>query len=133
MHHYDVAAKVLIQSCRDDIIRYFTGIKVSESTLIEKLPQETVSLKRSDFPVIRVYEMDGRQLIDQGPVCLLPFVPLMKHGKASLSQADDLIYGSEFSRAQKADMLTSMAILSGFLRFDILMSHRSNEALNRMT
>lgn len=186
MHQYDVASKILMETCRDEIIRYFAGIEVEESTLIEELPQETVSLKRSDFPVmvkakageeallifelqttwtgnvplhlldhrtryqikynidpisfvillkpsgtasnvyensevrftfrlIKIYEMDAREVVDGGPLCLMPFVPLMKNGEALLNEADDLIYGSERPRNQKADLLTSMAILSGLV------------------
>jgi len=186
MHQYDVASKILMETCRDEIIRHFAGIDVQESTIIEELPQETVSLKRSDFPVmvkdragrkglfiielqtnwhgdvplhlldhrtryqikynidpdsfvillkpsgsasktyenkevrftfhlIKIYEMDARDIIDGGPLCLLPFVPLMKNGEDLLTAADDLIYGSERTRIEKADLLTSMAILSGIV------------------
>jgi len=186
MHQYDVASKIMMETCRDEIIRYFAGIDVLESTLIEELPQETVSLKRSDFPVmvkpregrdallifelqttwhpdvplnlldhrtryqikykidplsfvillkpsgtasdvyennevrftfrlIKIYEMDAREVVDSGPLCLMPFVPLMKNGADLLTEADELIYRSERSRLQKADMLTSMAILSGLV------------------
>lgn len=186
MHQYDVATKILMETCRDEIIRYFVGINVAESSLIEELPQETVSLKRSDFPImvkdsagqkalliieletnwrplvplhlldhrtryqikynidptsivillkpsgtadnvyqnsevrftfrlIKIFEMDARDVINNGPLCLLPFVPLMKGGEALVTEADDLIYGSGRTRLQKADLLTSMAILSGIV------------------
>ncbi len=186
MQQYDIASKILMETCRDDIIRHFAGIDVAESALIEQLPQETPSLKRSDFPImvtdrqgdkclalfelqtewnrrvplnlmdyrarylmkydvrtvsyvillkpsgaavnvyedneirftynlIRVYDLDAREIINHGPLCLAPFVPLMKHGRELLHQADDLIYKSERSRSEKADMLTSMAILSGIV------------------
>ncbi len=62
MHHYDIASKILMETCRDEIIRYFAGIEVEESTLIEELPQETVSLKRSDFPVM-VRDKNGEQTL----------------------------------------------------------------------
>ncbi len=190
MHQYDVASKVLMETCRDELIRYFTGIDVAESTQIEELPQETVSLKRSDFPImvtgrdgvkqlllielqsqwhdrvslhlldhrtryqikfeidpktfvillkpsgtavnvyensevrftfrlIKIYKMDARELVDTGPVCLLPLVPLMKGGRDLLTEADDIIYRSERTRTEKADMLTSMAILSGLVSKDL--------------
>jgi len=186
MHHYDIAAKVLIESCRDELIRQFMGIDIRESRLIDQLPQETVSVKRSDFPVlftdtagdsriavvelqtewkayiplnlldyrtryllkhdlpvvscivllrpsstaadryedeevsfryrlVKIYEMDARSVVDHGPVCLLPFVPLMKHGVKLAERADAQIYDSPKTKAQKADMLTSMAILSGLI------------------
>lgn len=197
MHQYDVASKILMETCRDEIIQYFAGIDVLESTLIEELPQETVSLKRSDFPVmvkpregqdallifelqtawhpdvplnlldhrtryqikykidplsfvillkpsgtasgvyennevrfsfrlIKIYEMDAREVVDGGPLCLMPFVPLMEHGADLLTEADDLIYRSERTRIQKADMLTSMAILSGLVSENLPM-----ELINR--
>ena len=51
MHQYDTASKILMETCRDELIRYFAGMEVEESTIIEELPQETVSVKRSDFPI----------------------------------------------------------------------------------
>lgn len=186
MQQYDIATKVLIESCRDEIIERFVGIRVKESTLVQMLPQETVSVKRSDFPVlvtddkgitrlvileiqtvwhrrvplnlldyrtryllnhdveaiscvillrpsssatdcyednelrfkyrlVKIYEMDGRETVAEGTLCLLPFVPLMKYGTDVVDNADMRIYESELPRAKKADMLTSMAILSGLV------------------
>jgi hypothetical protein len=62
VHQYDVAAKVLLENCRDELIRRFLGMDVAESVLLEELPQETVSLKRSDFPV-QVTGRDGNSRI----------------------------------------------------------------------
>jgi hypothetical protein len=45
MQQYDIATKVLIESCRDEIIREFIGIDVRDTRLVEELPQETASLK----------------------------------------------------------------------------------------
>lgn len=183
---YDIATKVLMDTCRDEIIRQFLGIEVMESSLIEAVPQETVSLKRSDYPIlvtddkgitrlaiieiqtawnrnvplnlldyrtrylirqdieviscvillrpssaakdhysdnevsfryrlIRIYEMDAQTVVSDKLICLMPFVPLMKHGKELLEEADTLIYNSRKTRLEKADMLTSMAILSGIV------------------
>ncbi len=39
----------------------------------------------------------------------------MKNGEDLLSEADNLIYGSERTKIEKADLLTSMAILSGIV------------------
>lgn len=186
MHHYDIAGKILINACRDEIIGRFVGINVRESSLIEVLPQETVSLKRSDYPVlvtddkgitklvilelqtewnrkvplnlldyrtryllehnmeaiscvillrpslsatdfykdnevsftyrlVKIFEMDGEDILNSGSICLLPFVPLMKNGAELVNEADTLIYQSGFPREKKADMLTCMAILSGLV------------------
>ncbi len=60
--HYDIAEKVLIEKCRETILRDLLGIPVSMSVLIEDLPQETVSVRRSDFP-IRVYDDRGQPSI----------------------------------------------------------------------
>lgn len=51
MHHYEVAAKVLTESRGAEISRQFVGIGTEEFAIIETLPRETVSLKRSDYPV----------------------------------------------------------------------------------
>ena len=55
---YDVAAKVLVEKCRDEILRVFLDIPVGESTVVEEVPQETVSLRRADF-AIRVTTEDA--------------------------------------------------------------------------
>jgi len=190
MQQYDIAAKVLIDSCRDDIIRYLLDLPVHQSRLMEPLPQETVSLKRGDYPVlvtdnegreqlivleiqtdwdrtvplhlldyrirylikhdvealtcvlllrpsgsaadfyedlevrfryrlVRIYELDARAVVSEGPICMLPFVPLMKGGADCFDQAESIIYGSERERPVKADMLTSMAIFSGLISTEI--------------
>ena len=158
---YDIASKVLIDRCRDDIIRYLLKIPVQESRILEPLPQETVSLKRGDYPImitdesggqemaiieiyaewdkliplhlidyrvrfqiqhgvegrscvillrpsgsatdryedrelqfrfqlVKIYEMDARRVVSEGPLCMLPFVPLMKGGEAALDEAEEL-------------------------------------------
>ncbi|MFW6374492.1 MAG: hypothetical protein ACOC3W_12425, partial [Thermodesulfobacteriota bacterium] len=74
---------------------------------------------RYAYNLVKVYEMDAREILDQGPLCLMPFVPLMNHGPDLLDQADNLIYQSEKTRLEKADMLTSMAILAGIISTDL--------------
>lgn len=186
MQKYDIATKVLMETCRDELIRRFLGIQVKSSNMIQLLPQETVSLKRSDYPVlvtdamdvtrlvileiltfwrwdavlnlldyrtryllqheyeaisciillrpssvatdcwednevrfryklVKIYEMDARSVIPNGPLCLAPFIPLMKHGEETIEEADLLIYQSQLPKDTKADMLSSMAILSGLI------------------
>jgi hypothetical protein len=183
---YDIAAKVLIEKCRHEILRRFIGIPVADSTLLEEVPQETVSLRRSDFPIlvteedgrqrlvlieiqsdwdsdvplrlleyrcrhklkqqveviscvlllrpsrvatdhyedaevtycyrlVRVYEMDAAEIVGGQTLCLLPMVPLMRHGVELTQTADRIIYNSALSHEDKADMLTTMAILSGLV------------------
>jgi hypothetical protein len=60
---YDIAAKVLIERCRGEILRWFLGIVVTESTLLEELPQETSSLRRSDFPILVTDDQGRRRLV----------------------------------------------------------------------
>jgi hypothetical protein len=188
--HYDVASKVLMEKCRGEILRRFLGMAVLESTILEELPQETVSLMRSDFPilvtdehgdrrlvlieiqsswdrhlplrlldyrtrhllkhgvevvscilllrpspalteryvdnevnyryrVVRVYDLDAREFLAQEVPCLLPFVPLMKHGPELTARADELLYQSPLPRSDKSDMLTVMAIFSGMVSSDL--------------
>ncbi|MFP4349978.1 MAG: hypothetical protein ACLFQY_16915 [Desulfococcaceae bacterium] len=59
--------------------------------------------------------MDARTVVSEGPICMLPFVPLMNGGTDCFDQAEAIIYGSERERPVKADMLTSMAIFSGLI------------------
>ena len=184
--HYDIAAKVLMEKCREQILRRLFGLSVAESSLLQELPQETVSVKRSDFAVmvteesgarrlvlleiqtrwdrqlplrlldyrsryllkydvdaiscvlllrpsgealaryedsevsfayrlIRLYEMDAREIVEENILCLMPFVPLMRHGETLLDQADSLLYQSALPREDKADMLTVMTIFSGLI------------------
>ncbi len=179
--HYDIAAKMLMEKCRNEILREFLGIAAAESTILEEAPQETVSVKRSDFPIwvrdesggrrlvlleiqsrweqdlpvrllnyrsryllkytaeivscalllrpasgavsvyednevtfrfrlIRIHDLDARELIRKETPCLLPFVPLMRHGEEMMETADSLLYNSPLPRGDRADMLTAMAI-----------------------
>jgi hypothetical protein len=167
-------------------LRRFLGLSVSESTLLQELPQGTVSLKRSDFPLlvtddsgcqrlvlleiqshwdrqiplrlldyrcryllkhdleaiscilllrpssaavtsyednevqysfrlIGIYELDGREIVEEKILCLMPFVPLMRHGEEEVDRADRALYESALSRQDKADMLTAMTIFSGLV------------------
>jgi predicted transposase YdaD len=184
--HYDIAAKVIMEKCRGEILRRFLGLSVSESTLLQELPQETVSLKRSDFPIlvtddsgcqrlvlleiqsqwdrriplrlldyrsryllkhdveaiscilllrpshaavalyednevrysfrlIRIDELDAREILEEGLLCLMPFIPLMRHGEEETDRADRALYESALSRQDKADMLAAMTIFSGLV------------------
>jgi hypothetical protein len=46
---YDIATKVLMDKSGQKLIERFLGFTVEEFELIEELPQESVSLKRSDY------------------------------------------------------------------------------------
>jgi hypothetical protein len=59
---YDIAAKVVIDAGKDVILREFLKLDLESSQYIENLPEETVSLRRSDFP-LRVTLKDGRDII----------------------------------------------------------------------
>jgi predicted transposase YdaD len=47
---YDIAAKVIISNAIESILTKFLGIDFSLVEEIREIPEETVSLKRSDFP-----------------------------------------------------------------------------------
>ncbi len=70
---------------------------------------------RFRYRVVRVYEEDARRVLEEGPVCLLPLVPLMRDGLPLAEEADRRIYESHLDRETKADMLTVMAILGGLV------------------
>ncbi len=74
---------------------------------------------RYRYRVVRVYEADAREVVERGPVCLLPLVPLMRGGEALADEADRRIYESELDRATRADMLTVMAILGGLVSAEL--------------
>ncbi|SHG26407.1 hypothetical protein SAMN02745206_03577 [Desulfacinum infernum DSM 9756] len=183
---YDVATKVLLDRCRDEILRSLVGIPVLSSTLLDLAPQETATVRRVDFAIrlitddgsrllvlleiqsrwdeqiplrlleyrtrhllqeglpvlsavlllkpadraadfyqdsevtfrfklIPVYAMDGRRILDEGNLCLIPLVPIMKGGEEIAFEAQDLLAQSPLPPVVKADMLASMALLSGLV------------------
>ena len=59
---YDIAAKVIVEMGKETLLRHFLYIDPLSATLIEELPQETVSLRRSDFP-LRVQDRNGEERI----------------------------------------------------------------------
>ncbi len=59
---YDIALKEMLRLCSREILQRWLHISVSESALIEDLPQETTSVRRSDFP-LRVVTEDGREML----------------------------------------------------------------------
>ncbi|MCD6507555.1 hypothetical protein J7M22_13145 [Candidatus Poribacteria bacterium] len=59
---YDVASKVIVEHGKEAILRRFLGIDPQEVELIEELPQETASLRRSDYS-LRVKTAEGREEI----------------------------------------------------------------------
>ncbi|RMG66197.1 MAG: hypothetical protein D6722_15345 [Bacteroidetes bacterium] len=61
MASYDAAVKVILTHCREAALEYFLDLQVVESEILE-LPQETATLRRSDFPV-RVRTEDGRVFV----------------------------------------------------------------------
>jgi hypothetical protein len=59
---YDIASKIVIEKGKEVILRRFLGMDTKEVELIEELPQEIVSLRRSDFPLL-VTLKDGKKII----------------------------------------------------------------------
>jgi len=182
---YDVAAKVVVQHGKEAILRWFLGIDPEEVELIEELPQESVSLRRSDFPLwvrtkdgreqivlfefqtrwewevpirlleyharfllkyrlpvlsvlilfrrregiegvyedesvrfryhlIRMWEIKAEEVLGVGEIWLYPFVPVMECEERDILDAEEKIYESDLDRRDKADLLTALAIFSGF-------------------
>ncbi len=63
---YDVASKVLLSRCKDEILRHFAGLPIKSSTLLETAPQETVSRRRADFVLRTELEDGSRRLVLRG-------------------------------------------------------------------
>jgi len=59
---YDIATKVLMDKAGARILEKFLGIDVEYLELVEELPQETVSLKRSDY-IFRVSTREGKHVV----------------------------------------------------------------------
>ena len=59
---YDIASKVIIEIGKEAILRRFLGMDLDSVYLVEELPEETPSLRRSDFPM-RVVLKDGSVVI----------------------------------------------------------------------
>ena len=62
MMQYDVAAKVVVEHGKEAILRWLLGVEAEYVELIEELPQETATLRRSDFPLL-VKPKDGKEKI----------------------------------------------------------------------
>ena len=188
--YYDIASKVILSRCKEPFLTFFCGLPVKTAYLIEPRPQETTSLRRSDFvlrvldenqseflvllefvsswkpwlplrtlecrcrhilqeslPVksflvlltetpqakayyqdeevrysfglVKIYEIPAKEVLEEGPECLLAFVPLMKEGEKYLEEAERRIYEGPAPREKKADLLTGMAILGGLISEEI--------------
>jgi predicted transposase YdaD len=59
---YDIAAKVIVDMGKEVILRRFLKMDPGSIQLLEELPEETVSLRRSDFP-LHVVLKDGKEII----------------------------------------------------------------------
>ena len=57
---YDIASKVILNHCRGPVLRELCGLDVVDSELIDVRPQETASLRRSDF-VLRAFFEDNKE------------------------------------------------------------------------
>ena len=58
---YDIAIKELLRHCSQAILEHLAGLPVQHCTLLE-VPQETTSVRRSDFP-LRVVTPDGEEFL----------------------------------------------------------------------
>ncbi len=61
--HYDIASKVIISHCKEPFLSYFCGLSVKSAELIEEKPEETPSLRRSDFVFKVTLKNDSKLLV----------------------------------------------------------------------
>jgi len=59
---YDVASKTILNLGKEAILRKFLDINPSSIQFLEELPEETVSVRRSDFP-LHVVQKDGQEMM----------------------------------------------------------------------
>jgi len=62
MQQYDIITKALMEQSAKPMLAQFLGIRATDVELIEELPQETVSVKRSDY-VLRITGRRRKQSI----------------------------------------------------------------------
>jgi hypothetical protein len=60
---YDITAKVLIEKSHREVLQHFLGLSVMESTLLKPLPQQTATLRSSDFPLLTTDAHGQRRLV----------------------------------------------------------------------
>ena len=65
---YDITSKVIFERCKGAILRLLCNFDLAEIEEIKELPQETVSLRRSDF-VVKVKDKKGEVFI-----CIIEFI-----------------------------------------------------------
>lgn len=182
---YDVASKRLVELGGKSILREFVKIDIGEFELIQELPQQTVSLRSSDFPLmvrdqkgnemivllefqtrweeelplrigeylirflrkyqlpvipvvllfsrhheatdryeseflnvkyrlVRVWEIDSEELLEQDDLFLMPLVAAAKSGREEILEAERRICESELEGGVKADLLAILTIFAGF-------------------
>jgi len=94
------------------------------------------------FHLLSLATLDARDIVATGKPCLMPFVGLMKGGAKLLGDAENILYQSDLSRSQKADLLTGMALLAGLVspefprklferRKDIMMESAAYEMIKK--
>ena len=69
---------------------------------------------RVNYHLVRIWEMEGAALLEQGDLWLLPLVAAAKSGRPEILEAERQIYEGELERGVKADLLTVLTIFAGF-------------------
>jgi hypothetical protein len=86
---------------------------------VDTLTEGTI---RYRYRLVRIWEHDGSDVLDKGLDCLAPFVPLMRGGLDKVEEAEGRLYQGDFSRKEKGDLLTGMAILTGLVSTEMAKS-----------
>ncbi len=60
---YDIAAKVVLSRCKEAVLSVLCNLPVTSAFLLETAPQETPSLRRSDFVLRATFEDGTERLI----------------------------------------------------------------------
>jgi len=181
---YDITAKRLLELGKKPILRYFLSIDVEYAEILEELPEETVSIRSTDFPImvkekngeeyillleiqsnwkiskiydlidywarfkrkydlpvkcamlllnkseqardnfvfdeisfkfhlIKMWELDGEEILNCNNAVLFPFIPLSKNGTELVDKAVEKIYYCNIEKEIKSDFITALAFFTG--------------------
>ncbi|WP_022854073.1 RpnC/YadD family protein [Thermodesulfatator atlanticus] len=97
-------------------VKTFVILFVPSSKVKDFYQDEEVHFK---FNLVKLYEVSAAEVLEKGPECLLPFLPLFKDGENFIDEAEQKIYQADIPRQSKADLLTGMAILGGLVSQEI--------------
>ena len=69
---------------------------------------------RVSYHLVRVWELEGAELLEGGDLWLLPLVAAARSDREEILEAERRLYEGDLERGVKADLLTMLTIFAGF-------------------